>query len=91
VRSEGVEESGVGGHQFTCLALRKGETEAIVQGGPETRGDLSGPVQQRRRGMQDGKVGDDGVIENAGVAAADADPGVAEPWEAVLARLSRKP
>jgi putative addiction module component (TIGR02574 family) len=25
------------------------------------------------------------------VAAADADPGAAEPWEAVLARLSRKP
>jgi putative addiction module component (TIGR02574 family) len=25
------------------------------------------------------------------VAAADADPGASEPWEAVLARLSRKP
>ena len=25
------------------------------------------------------------------IAAADADPGAAEPWEAVLARLSRKP
>jgi putative addiction module component (TIGR02574 family) len=25
------------------------------------------------------------------LAAADADPGAAEPWEAVLARLSRKP
>jgi putative addiction module component (TIGR02574 family) len=25
------------------------------------------------------------------VAAADADPGAAEPWEAVLARLSRRP